>query len=315
MEIDRYEFDDADYAAKMTNLQFHALRKRLDKNRLFRELKTSEYLKNVSKCSEYDRDIVKGRLLNGWNTEHLLSVTKELLGKDQLIHAIHWAFPQAYYSIYNIILAYFLTAGHKADSHAAVIRKVNELIKSRTYPPSISFLAIGGGKDIHFIGIEKSTESSSLAYNPNEPTSVNTKICQFLKSTRELNLQEFRKRKKDKIGNRFKTKAGKPKMKLSQSDWEEIGKWIGATSILNLLYRKRIKANYMEIDTLLTKQIDAHDLYSCLIHIVSYCNFIHEAFIRSALGKTEFEALTKSVYAQKYPFVSHRMTRLKELFI
>lgn len=302
--------EDLEYAALMTNRQFHALCTKLDKKRLIQELKNTVPLRKIRKGKNYDREIVKGRLLNGWNTEYLLILTKDLL-TDQLIHAIHWAFPQAYYSTYNLILAYFLSAGHQERHHSSVIKKVGQLMLDGKYPPSISFLAIGGGKKIRFIGVDKMQGIKPLSYNPLDSCSVENQICQFLKSTREISLSSYRNEKE--VKRMFLKKNKTPKQHLNAIEWETISERMGPTSILNLLYRKRIKANYMEIDTLLTKHLDPEELYSCLIHIVSCCNFVHECFVSAAVGINEYRVLKDSAEGEKYNFVKKRFETIEAI--
>jgi hypothetical protein len=59
---------------------------------------------------------------------------------------------------------------------------------------------------------------------------------------------------------------------------------LGPTALLSLLYRKRIKANYQDIDTFLHSELQPEPLYKHLLGIVGGVNFVHEVFIARALG-------------------------------
>jgi hypothetical protein len=82
----------------------------------------------------------------------------------------------------------------------------------------------------------------------------------------------------------FKTKHGKRKKSLTNEDWGKVGDSLGRTSLLSLLYRKRIKSNYGDIDTFLNPNIIAAPLFKNLIHVVSCLNFTHELTIARAIG-------------------------------
>jgi hypothetical protein len=114
---------------------------------------------------------------------------------------------------------------------------------------------------------------------------VNTQICQFLKATREKDLRERKK------SMSFKAKSGKRKRNLTDAEWTKVSDSVGRTSLLSLLYRKRIKSNYQEIDTFLNPHIDATALFNDVIHVVSCLNLIHESMLASAMGLSAYRRL------------------------
>ena len=86
----------------------------------------------------------------------------------------------------------------------------------------------------------------------------------------------------------IKTKKNKIKKRYSSEDWKKVSDSLGYTNILSLLYRKRIKANYHDIDTLLNPSLDPNVAYNNLIHIVEMMNMVHEAFIIKGIGEKKF---------------------------
>ncbi len=118
----------------------------------------------------------------------------------------------------------------------------------------------------------------SISLDSRDPTSVDAQLAQFLRATRKLDLAE----KKKEV--RLRTITGARKRAYSASDWDQVGAALGFTSILSLLYRKRIKANYRDIDSLLHEEIDAEALYRHLLRVVGALNFVHEAYIALMLG-------------------------------
>src|SRR5688572_14578326 len=96
----------------MTNRQFSALRYRLNKQQLVQELRGFLHVRSFKKAANFDEGEVRKWLTNGWNTEYLLRSTAHFLPPDQLVNAIQWAFPQAYYSAFTLTLGFFKTVGH-----------------------------------------------------------------------------------------------------------------------------------------------------------------------------------------------------------
>jgi hypothetical protein len=108
----------------------------------------------------------------------------------------------------------------------------------------MSFYAIGTKKEFSAVGVSPANDETSLELDVHDPASVDKQIAQFLRGTRRLSLDEHREKVK------IKNLVGLPKKRLSEGDWEGIAERVGATSLLSLLYRKRIQANYRDIDSL-----------------------------------------------------------------
>ena len=205
------------FKAKMTQNQFYSLALKMNKSKITNELSALNYFNNFKLSTNCDLRKVKKWITNGWNTEYLLRINHTTLEDDALRNSLHWAFPQAYYSAYTISLAFFEAAGFTESSHTSVISKIGKLMFEGKYPESISFLSTGG-KNIEFINITK-YELPSTIYFEKTQQCIDTHICQFLKSTREMDLEEKKKQTK------LTTKRGKKKIHFSGSDWEKsVGK-------------------------------------------------------------------------------------------
>lgn len=282
------EEEELRYKARMTQIQFHSLSLKLKKSNLIEELKTLDYYTNFQKSPNCNKSDIKKWLTNGWNTEYLLRINYETLKDDALRNSLHWAFPQSYYSVFTICLAFFKVAGFTEKSHKAVMSKVGSLMSENKYPSTFIFLANGGINDINFINIKKVEIPSTIHF---EETSeiIDTQICQFLKSTREMELEE----KKPQMD--IKTILGKKKKNFSKKDWEKVSAKIGLTSILNLLYRKRIKSNYRDIETFLCNELDPKLVSEYLISITAAINLLHEAFILKGLGRDEYDLIFENL--------------------
>ena len=229
----------------------------------------------------------------------------EWLPVEQPETALQWAFPQAYYSTFALIQALYKTTGQTETTHTAVLYRFGEQVATGCYPPCLTFSATGVDP-IAFHGTARAPGLTSLAFDPNDPTSVNHQIAQFLAGTREKHLQE----RKTKMP--FKTKSGTRKKNLTDEDWEKVSTSLGRTSVMSLLYRKRIKSNYGDIDTFLNPNIIAAPLFRNLIQVVSGLNFTHEVTIARAIGLPAYTRLQAQVSAIP-DFLQSRTAELSEL--
>jgi hypothetical protein len=289
-----------DRGAMMTTRQFAALERRLDRDIVLAELTALCQQGALPVGRAYDEAKVAGWLRNGWNTEKLLRQTHSMFAGRERAYALQWAFPQAYYSTYAVALGFFGVRGHTESQHAAVIKCIGRMMQRGEYPKSLSFLAAGGRQAITFLNITKVPAKSTLTFNPDDPVSVDTQIAQFLSGTRNEDLARKR------ATMTFKTARGKPKKSLSRADWSRVSEAVGLTNLVSLLYRKRIKANYGEIDTYLSVQLDADAVFRGLSRVVACLNLVHECFIIHALARPHANALMNAAGAGEYAFVAER---------
>lgn len=290
----------------MTAIQFAALRVRLSPRAVVRQLQDLSYLQDFRSSSATNKREVAKYLKNGWNTEFLLRLNADALTGDALRNSLHWAFPQAYYAVFMTTLAFYKVAGFTETTHAAVIRKVGALMKQGKYPERLSFLA-GGGKSRIFHNIARSELPSTAFFDETDRRVCDAQICQFLNATREHDLKEKSRHFK------FKAKTGKRKKALNHTEWGKVSERLGLTSILSLLYRKRIKSNYRDIDTYLSQHLVPEDLYNDLIQVVGCCNFVHEAFVCKGLGSSYYDHCLQDVRGRGYGFLTGRAKRIRSI--
>jgi len=271
------ERDEVWFAARMTNIQFDALAARLDSRAVMPELATflpsiRRRKRNADECAELSK-----WLINGWSTEQLLLTNSEHLAGDALRHSLHWAFPQAYYSVFAITLAAFKARGYTETSHTAVIRKFGLESQTGRYP-SVVACTVTGAHDRQFANVACVRNERTLEFRADDPEMIESRLAQFLGATRDIDLVE----KKGAI--HLKTKRGKRKRAFTPADWEVVSDSLGPTSLLSLLYRKRIKANYRDIDSFLSEELEPERLYRNLLRVVGAMNCVHEAIIGQLLG-------------------------------
>lgn len=268
--------DDVSFAARMTNVQFRAVALRLRRVALVSDLEDLLGRRKFVKARLANSAEIQKWLVNGWSTEQLLRVNRVALADDALRHSLHWAFPQAYYSVFALTLASFKSIGYTEESHSAVIRRFGDDVASSRYPAALC--AFASGYPPHATGVTAHKLSHSLFFDESLPETVDAQLAQFLCATRKIDLDD----KKHDI--KVLTKSGQRRRSFRLEDWEKVSDRLGKTSLLSLLYRKRIKANYRDIDTFLHDDLDVDAIVTDLLSIVGAVNLVHEVFVARAVG-------------------------------
>ena len=304
LSFDAADDDPGKFAAKMTSRQFAALAIRLHLPQLTPATQAVLDARGIKASAACDRGVVTRWLVNGWSTECLLAHNLSvLIEPEALRHSLHWGFAQAYYSVFALTLGYFQVVGMTEWTHASVIRRFAHEVVAGRYPPAVSF-ALSGKSCPVFTGLCATELPTTLTFDPNDTSTVDGQLAQFLRATRAIDLEN---KKKD---IKFHTKRGKRKKALRESEWEAVSEKLGPTALLSLLYRKRIKANYHNIETFLHSEINPHQLYGNLLTIVEAMNFVHEAFVCKALGRGFISAATLRLPAQSRLRIQQRLSGL-----
>ncbi|MEX0980486.1 MAG: hypothetical protein WD577_11935 [Bacteroidales bacterium] len=277
-------------SAETNYKQFLAIATYFRHHKILEELCTLDYFNSrLKKSKAYSYNDVRKWLFNSWNTERILLLNSSLLELDNNYFILQWSFPQAYYAAFASTLAFFKTVGYTENSHSAVLRKFGCLVAENKYPPGISFYCDGTKSNPHYHNINFTAIQSAMELNIFCYNSVQDKICQFLKTTRKIQLEL--KREESGMKKKFLTKSGQQKKNLAESEWRQISKSLGYTTILNMLYRKRIKANYQDVETFNYEGIRSHQINKCLNNIVNNINLTHETMIYKAIGFEEYNEI------------------------
>jgi hypothetical protein len=228
---------------------------------------------------EIDGTRVADLLINAWNTERLLHITKEQFSGSRDGWIAQWAFPQAYYAAFNSTLAFFECAGHPEASHAAVRKKIGTLASSSKLGPGFNVFADRGKTEVSVDGITSNcTDFISSSLNSSDPENIKRHIISNLENTRIVFLKEQNEK------NPVKNTKGEHKKRLSAKEWTAISDRIGKTSWLCILYRKRIKSNYRDIDTFLSEDLDLSSILEGLCSFISAYCLMCEVYVSKQLG-------------------------------
>lgn len=278
---------------------FHAIYIHLsnDSNKLdlkkipyFNKLKLNNKKFDVKKCESL--------LLNSWSTEYAFSIQSSVDNNQYYEFALHWLFPQAYYTIYLALTAFHETQGLANEQHEKSIKIFGNSIKDGHYPKAISFYARGTYKNTSIENLRYQKSDFNGLTNIRTMQDATNQICSFLKSTREQNAKNKRERGEKNFSKdpRFQNQKGQLIKRFTQKHWDLIYKTIPETTLLNLIYRLRIKANYHDIQTFINADIDFEKFHKYLGEIIDYMNFVHEAYILKVLGEDKFKVILQKFH-------------------
>lgn len=277
---------------------FYAIRYHIlsDKERF--DLRKIEYFNKLKVRHEaFDLDHCKKLLWNAWSTEHALRLALQLDNSEYYRFSLHWSFPQAYYSVYLAMTAFHHSQGSDSENHETSIKQFGNSVGDGHYPSTISCYCKGSHAQFSFHGLplfDKFPDSFSGLPLIVSLEMAQVQIAKFLASTRKRNAESKRERLKPNKDSKFLTKEGVLRKTFRAEHWNLIYQTIPETSLMNILYRLRIKANYLDIETFLNADVDFKQFCESLVCIVDYVNFVHEAYLMKVIGKTRYKAILHS---------------------
>jgi hypothetical protein len=276
--------------ARVSWIQWCSLSSRLNPSDSLSQSVALSRFESIRRSPACDDNALRQYLVNGWTTESLLIQNRNSFSGEALKNSLVWAFPQAYYSVYAITLAYFQTCGLTVGkTHASLIRKVGDEIHAGNYPYQVSFLASGGiAGERTFLNCKHNKLPNTLFFD-SSPDTVDTHIANSLNATRQSDLRDRL------MDYKLKTLTGRPKTRFSKREYRSASKNLGHTSFMSFLYRKRIKTNYRDIESIIAPELNADDIFSYIIQVVNCLHLIHEAYIAQALGFQAYKTLCDSV--------------------
>jgi hypothetical protein len=262
---------------------------KVDYFRHFRQINAEEEL------SETERNAIQQHLLNAWNTEYALRATAQLGNDDYLRNALHWTFPQACYSVFESLQAFLHIQGIKRLQPEQVQWEAGHLVANGAYPKAISFYASGHPLKPHLHGLQYGHYRPSLQL-ADMKTEAQAQLGQFLRTTRKAKAQSVRQKVQGNPATALRSqRTGKVLARFTDEHWRQLSWKLGHTSIFSFLLRLRISANHREITRFVEADIDFRLFQQSLQYIVSYLNFVHEAYVAKALGLEAYRKLVQKV--------------------
>lgn len=229
---------------------------------------------------------VKQALRKAWSHTYRMAVE---VGDAALFdeEANAWIPTQAYYAVYHALLAY-AAASHQSipNNHRAGLNFASELVSSGRLPYPWSACCTGGPEtaDISYAGF-KSTISRVHVLTTPDPQTTEDRLAMFLRTTRQKELErrfaEARQRK---------PAPGRSRRNLSRAEKAKLAADMKPTSMFDILWRLRKKANYDDADVFVLGAAHEHDarrLGSGLAILTDATVAALEALIAARIGADE----------------------------
>lgn len=266
------------------------------------------FISHQHEVEEADKELMRKHLLNSWNTEYALRTTAENNDEQYLRNALHWTFPQAYYSVYAGVQAFLITQGIHSTNSEQIRREVGRLVVKGAYPNPVGYYAAGHFGDFRVFRLPFSKWRPGLQIVDKEPE-AQAQIGQFLRTTRKLKAQSIRQRVQSDPTTAIRSmRTGEVLQKFSAAHWHQLTWRIGYTTYFDLLSRLRITANHREIERFIESEIDVKLFHQSLLEIVDYLNFVHEAYVAKTLGLNAYKQMLASLPAYlKNSFAEKRL--------
>lgn len=260
-----------------------------------------------------DVSAIRSSLANAWSTELLLGLTSQLSAEDEFIRITNiWTAIQTYYVAYHATQALCIAKGMaRPDSHPKTQKQFISLWvnRSRQIPP----WTIGIGSDGEFKNIP-----SGIAIDPviHPWSNCNDETCwslaaKALRTTREAAISKALKNERlTKVSSRRKAweedeqqrlaKGKSPRKKprfpsranLTVQERQEVENRIRVYSLVDYLYRLRIKSNYEDATMFLDgpeDDISSRQVHDDLRLLASSVLLIHEIEICRVVGRATMQ--------------------------
>lgn len=273
-------------------------------------LRDVKFFNQIKQSPDANSDTMQRLLYNAWSTEYALRQTAQHGDKGYLKYALHWAFPQAFYSIFLAMQAYYSTVGVRDNNFDRLSREFGNMVANGAYPRAISFYADGHYERFHLHRMRPAKFKPGL-FPPQHLAEAEAQIGQFLFTTRKLKAKTVRARVQANPQQALRSpKTGNTLQKFSRTDWEQLTWRLGYTTIMDLLGRLRLSAGYHEIERFVHAEIDYTAFHEALCGIVYYINFVHEGYIAKAIGFKHYQVLVEKLPAHlREGFVAERMQK------
>ncbi|MEM6843922.1 MAG: hypothetical protein AAF632_16975 [Bacteroidota bacterium] len=255
-----------------------------------------------------DLEAVRRHLLNSWNTEYSVRHTATLGDTSYQKNTLHWTFPQAYYCVEESLRAMLRVLQKTDRTPSRILTEAGRLVKRKVYPKPISFYAFGQAHQPTVYGLPDGRWTKpflSLAQNTREAQS---QLRQFLRTTHRQRSQLVRAWVQSNPKTALRSEqSGEILRRFNRQHWQQLAWRTGYTTVFHLLQRLVVSTSRREIERFVVADIDVALFHRSLLSVISYINFIHEAYVAQAVGIENYEQWLFELPAYlKNSFVSER---------
>ena len=260
----------------------------------------------IEKRSNLDEDLFRKYLFLSWASEIQMRLG-QLNDPVMLQYSNCWAPVHAYYTIYMLSQAWFVSMGtlKPPDNHTGALRMIANQIKQRSIMPlpwSVWCEGCPQTRNVQYGGAPPNADTDRHIEVLAKP------IAEEFWPRFGIMLRTTRERKLDRSFMEWKRQNNRKRMSRDQK--ENIAKNAGPTTIYDFFWRLRIRANYRDVSTFLMSSVDEawhHDFFFHLLSVtVQTSTVLNNLIIRYCGANTYTQALKA--------FLSTDMVRMPEVF-
>jgi hypothetical protein len=249
-------------------------------------------------------------LANAWGTEYLLSVTYRFAREDELIRITNtWAVVQAYYVHYHAFRALLAARGFDPPArHDQTQSMFADYWAGRRQDSPPCSLGVGVDGPVNVpptIELDGSVHPwsrcddttswsvASLALRTTREESVSERKRANREKKRRERRREWLREEEDRLrqGRRARKEPSWPLPRLAGEEQQRIERSVRVHTVMDYLYRLRVKANYLDSTVFLEGPEDeetSRRLLQDLKDLAADALFLHELHVMVLLGKPSF---------------------------
>lgn len=260
--------------------------------------------------SNIDLEQIRSSLQSAWGTEALLLMTRRIVNEEELLRlSNNWSFIQIYYIFYHCTQALHVAKGHpRPESHPSTQNIFYDYWAARSIILPPWSLAYGRAGIINappgivpdiFVHPWTVCEGNNIwslaskALMTTRREALEEKYREKRELKRKQNRQAWNQKESDRLARG--RKARRPPIfrlpKLTNSEKEHINGNLRTYTIMDYLYRLRLKTNYEDSNMFSDGPEDNNSsryIRDALCRIANGTLFLHELAIRNLVGQESF---------------------------
>lgn len=199
-----------------------------------------------------------------------------------------WLPAQAYYAVFHAVLGFAVATGQAVPrDHAAALKLAGKVVERGALPPPWDAWCAGCPQtnNCSFGGLTPTPGCVHVLSSP-DPSTSEDRLAMFLRTTRQKELE----RRFDQERAR-KPAPGRTRRNLSRADKDRVARSMAPTTVFDVLWRIRKKANYDDADVFVlgaAHELDARRLGQALVIVADATVAALEALAAAYVGPDVF---------------------------
>lgn len=269
----------------------------------------------LNRRSDADVAQVERSLTNAWGTELLLTFTRDVATEDELLRLTNnWSIVQAYYVSYHAIQALLVASGQpRPTSHSTTQRQYASFWVDHARDLRPWSLAVGPSGPVNHppghipdLSVQPwRTVSDSNCWDVALKALDTTRRIAVLEAISERRRREQAARRRNwrdeevarhEAGRRSRREPTFPLPLLTPAQKTDVANRVRAFTVLDYLYRLRIRTNYEDADVFAVGPVSqqaSEELQRHLRNLVSGLLLAHEIHIRQLVGRPVMERMLR----------------------